>query len=341
MAAKQKKTLIILVAVLAVLAAAFAAVRLINASAERRNAKEAEEAVIHMGDTLGEITELTFGRPGEENRFVLINGLWKLASDEEFPLDSTKVAVVASTLRRLTAVRDIGMENALADYGLEPPQYTVFAVDAGGKEYALDLGNTYTIGGEQLCYAMEQGGSTIYSIKTGLSTYVSASLMSMIAKDDFTGLNEERVTDVTVSGGDKTLILTKTSAPDLSTGKTAYTWYVDGMPASEYVSAGGEKASVYVPKLVDNLTSFYFSSCAAYRPSQDEMKAFGLADPVTAAFGLEDEDTGETSSVTLLIGAPAPDDSGYYAKLPDSDQVCIISSACAEAVLTALEALGQ
>ena len=342
---KQSRTLIILLVALAALVAVYIGVK---AAANAREEKERQDSVlntIYLADELETPTKVTFGPAGEENTFVISDGVWQWEEDADMPITQQFITRITEMLPTLAASRDVGMENELSDYGLEEPLYTLTAEDGAGTSFTLYVGNSFSTDSASYYYVMEAGGETVYTIESTLPSYLGYGVMSMITKDSFTTLTEENVDSFEISDGTASVLVTKTGKTDILTGNMMYTWYIrrgdTATPVSQYKNEAGETASIFTGKITDALSSYYFSSCTDFKPTEEELKTYGLDTPVTITFYCVDSETGDEEVIALDIGAQVPNGSGYYASLSGSSQVCVMTAACAEAVINTFAQFGE
>lgn len=139
---KKNKGLFILIAVLAVLLAVYFGLQSWNRNKEEAKEKEEEAAVIHVTDTAAEeIVSMKFDIGNGEMTFDKSDGTWSYTPDPDFPLAQSYPEAMAETLGNITADRELSDGDALADYGLDEPVYTIEYTDADGNVTAIYIGN--------------------------------------------------------------------------------------------------------------------------------------------------------------------------------------------------------
>ncbi len=337
---KNARTLIILSAVLVVIIGAYITVTLINANKAKNAAAEAEVMTIYPAgwDTPAIIS---YDADGSSLSFSLEDSQWVYDGDQTFPLKQSSLTGLSSALTALTPVRTFEAADDLSAYGLDTPTYSVTATDSVGNELTLLIGS---MNGDNY-YAMKSGGSEVYTIDAAsLIGKLESDILNMITLDTVPTLSETTIDTITLSDGTQTLTLDKYQERD-----GTYTWFVvEGetyTSTDDYVLTDGTKGSaVYLTNILTALSGMSFSSCAAYNPPADTLGSYGLDNPsltVTVNYTTTDTSGTETSgSAVIEIGTALDDESGYYAMLPDSGQVNVLSASKAEPLISALNAMG-
>jgi hypothetical protein len=243
-------------------------------------------------------------------------------------------------------VRTFDAASDLSAYGLDKPAYTVTADDAEGNALTLRVGSEY--GGNY--YAMTQDGGKIHTISSSVIDYLKPDYLSMITLDALPSFSSTSIETLTISDGAASLTLSQHKNKD-----DTYTWFVvrgDAVTAADEITPD-PSAEKTPQKLIDAAAaavgSMRFSSCAAYKPEDAALKAYGLDTPmltvrvnytVTTGKGTLDQKT-TTETMRMEIGAPLPEGDGYYARLPGSSQVNVLAADKVEPLTAALSALGQ
>ncbi len=243
-------------------------------------------------------------------------------------------------------MRTFDAASDLSAYGLDKPAYTVTADDAEGNALTLRVGSEY--GGNY--YAMTQDGGKIHTISSSVIDYLKPDYLSMITLDALPSFSSTSIETLTISDGAASLTLSQHKNKD-----DTYTWFVvrgDAVTAADEITPD-PSAEKTPQKLIDAAAaavgSMRFSSCAAYKPEDAALKAYGLDTPmltvrvnytVTTGKGTLDQKT-TTETMRMEIGAPLPEGDGYYARLPGSSQVNVLAADKVEPLTAALSALGQ
>ncbi len=136
---KRTKSLVLLLAVLVVLEAAFVIVSAVNAA--MNGGLRSRTPPVSIGSAADPVA-LSCTADGETLRFILDGGEWRWAEGPELPLIQSYVTRIASAVRDLTAVRTLELPEDLAEYGLKDPAYELVAEDADGGSLHLLIGGT-------------------------------------------------------------------------------------------------------------------------------------------------------------------------------------------------------
>lgn len=115
---------------------AYAALRVWNAGEEEREAAQADYVL-----QLSDVTALSFDSGDGPLSFTLEETGWTWDGDSEFPVNGTELDALREDLAALKAERIIPEPDALADYGLEEPAYTLTARTDSGESTTLLLGS--------------------------------------------------------------------------------------------------------------------------------------------------------------------------------------------------------
>ena len=341
---KNGRTLIILGAVLVVILGAYIGVTVYNNAQAQKEADKAKSARL-WGDGRGAPAAISYTVGDKTLSFTLEGGTWTVTDDRAFPLNQSSLTSLASSLQSLAAVRTLDTAAPLSTYGLDAPSYTLTASDAGGNSLTLLIGAEN--GGNY--YAMAKDGSQIYTIASTLVTSLKPDLLGMITLESIHSLTSTNIDTLAVSSGAASLTLNKHLNKDGTT-----TWFIaEGdtfTPADAFIpkTASETTPAKLVDGAVSGLSGVRFSSCAAYKPDAEALKAFGLDTPqltvkvdytdITNQGTLDQKST--SGSVSLEIGAQLPDGSGYYARLPGSQQVNVLPAGDVTPLLDALTVLG-
>ena len=312
---KQTRTLLILLIAVVVLVGAYAGIRLgLKAKAERE-AREAQDAVIHVGD-LEDLQEVTYQNAYGVFRFVRQDGTWVYAEDPALPIDPQNLEDIASAVVGLTAVYQVEAEDDLSYYGLDGTK-TFAATDSQGRTLELILGKQCPDGATY--YAMLADGSACYTIPDALDRCVRKSLTDMILLPEMPKLGRDSLLSLKVEGRLGTFLLDRDGDD----------WFVtldDGertplmdfeVPVRLTAFSSNDK---YLDSVLDDDFTYFRIRSAAFYPVEDANLAdYGLETPkyvITAVYDLGDgvrtleirvgkyvaitDDTGRTISDTAL-----------------------------------------
>lgn len=184
----QKRTLSILVLVLAVLLVLYGGLRIY----QNRQSDDSDDTITIKD--LSSLTSISYNN-GEDLSFVKEDGTWYYKNNKNYPIAQDTVDNLASTFQKMEAVRRLGKGDGLDDYGLKNPSYTVTVKDKDGTETSFYIGNA---AGENY-YLTVDDKSTIYTVSSDVVNSLSSTLDDFIQKDTFPTLSSGNITKVVVT----------------------------------------------------------------------------------------------------------------------------------------------
>ncbi len=273
---KQTRTLLILLAAVVVLVGAYAGIRLGLKAKAKREAEEAAQAVVHVGE-LEDLQEVTYQNPYGVFRFTRQDdGQWVYAEDPELPIDPQNLEDIAEAVVGLTAVYEVEPEDDLSYYGLDGTK-TFSATDSQGRTLDLILGKQCPDGATY--YAMLSDGSACYTIPDALDRCVRKALTEMILLPEMPKLTRESLLSLKVEGRLGTFLLDRDGDE----------WFVtldDGertplmdfeVPVRLTAFSSNDK---YLDSLLDDDYTYFRIRSAAFYPIADaDLSDFGLETP--------------------------------------------------------------
>lgn len=347
--AKKKKNLAlpILLGVLVVLGGSYGAIKAYNASeaAKKTDESEAEEAKKVFGDLKAEdIEALSYVASEETLSFVKDGDTWYLKEDRELPVNQTKFSSMTSALANLEEKKLVeeSLDN-LSAYGLETPSNVISFQTSGGEEYTLYVGDKNAITNE--CYFYLKGENRVCTAGTTLADNFQTILSAYYTVPTLPEMVKSDLMDIEISNPNGFLAVRNLPDGDpLVDYMGGNTWFVEDENGSRSVLDMNEETT-----LTDRVTGLGLESCVDYKPSQEALETYGLADPAAAlkirymktaeepASEGGGEATGsdaaeavkEEALLEILIGAKE-EGGRYYVKIKDADQVCLMSAANAE-----------
>lgn len=138
-----------------------------------------------------DIEQLEVKKKGKTSYVLVKNGdEWKLSGQEDVPLDETKVTALFSCLNPVKAAKTLEKtEDAVSEYGLKNPKYTVI-VTAGGKKYQYDLGISVPVEGGYYGISSNNGDS-IYCFAENLVSDLDIKTNALIVRDELPQMEED------------------------------------------------------------------------------------------------------------------------------------------------------
>ena len=134
---KKKKGPVILIGVLVLLLILYFALSTWN---KKQDSKE-EETVKVTDLKTSEITGVKYDLGTGEMNFEKDGDTWYYTADKDFPLRQSYPKTVADAMGRLSADRELEDADALEEYGLDHPTYTVTLTDEDGTVTTIKVGN--------------------------------------------------------------------------------------------------------------------------------------------------------------------------------------------------------
>lgn len=144
-------------------------------------ADSGEDSQIQVTD-LDELSSFQFTdqSTGTGMSFVKEDGTWYMADDREIPLDQTYIDAMENTYASLTATRQIDEPDALSDYGLDSPAYTVQATDADGNTTTFSVGDAAD---EDYYLTVDSAQAPVYTVTSSAVSVLQYDLDTLVEKD--------------------------------------------------------------------------------------------------------------------------------------------------------------
>ena len=133
---KKKKGPLILIGVLVLLLILYFALSTWN---KKQDSKE-EETVKVTDLKTSEITGVKYDLGTGEMNFEKDGDTWHYTADKDFPLRQSYPKTVADAMGQLSADRELEDADALEEYGLDHPTYTVTLTDEDGTVTTIKVG---------------------------------------------------------------------------------------------------------------------------------------------------------------------------------------------------------
>lgn len=161
---KQKKGLIILLAVLLVLCIVYFALRSYNQSQKEAEQAKAEAEKIQVVDIENPV-EITYSsEDGSSVSLVKEDDTWHLKDDTETALVQDTIENIADTVSDVQAKRQIEDPDSLESYGLDSPAYTITVTGEDGTTETIYIGD-----GADSDYYMTVGDKeNVYTVSSSL-----------------------------------------------------------------------------------------------------------------------------------------------------------------------------
>lgn len=269
---RSKKGIWILAGLLVALIGIYAGLRYWDERKQEAEKKKAEEETIHVVQA-EELSAFSYTDGTDTMGFTREEDTWYYDADREIPMVQDTVQAMADEIRDVTAVRELKDPDALEDYGLDAPSYTIGYTEEDGDSGTLYIGN---MTGENY-YAMPEGSKTVYTID---GTLVSALLFDLadLARMD--------------------------AVPSISSGNLASVTVKEDGESQTY------QEEEDLAELAGGFGVLSLTDCVDYHVTDESLSDYGLdaAQRMTVQAVYTDPDTEEEAAFTVYIGAE--DDSG-------------------------------
>lgn len=279
-------------------------------SAVSSRAKSADEPVLFHAE---DIVWIQSSYAGEEQVFQKEQGVWVLASDAAFPLNTAYIGDMEDALSKLVATGSI--ENGdLAEYGLAVPSFEISAKAANGSEFTCAVGNENNTA--DIVYI--RVGDNIYTVDIGFSKRFCHTLLEMVSKQPLLDLQPSEVKAITLTNANGSWSL-KRDPDAIPKGYNKLSWV-----RNDGVAADSEHAKA----LIQAVAGMRAEQTVAFRPDEATLAQYGFNNPA-ATIGFR---YGETDW-TAQIGNKT--ESGlYYVWLPGAKLLATFAAAVPEEIIT-------
>jgi len=331
----QKKSLRLLIGLLAVLVIAFAAVVLINRQKAAKTAAEnAASSANQITDADSVYSSLVYDNGTATLSFTKnADGVWSWADDPDFPLNNTDITELVNTISGLTPQQTITDGDTLDAYGLDSPAMTLTATQEDGTQTSVALGNQVA-GSEDSYYMLLNGDqSTVYIVSDTLHLELSKGIYDMMTLPVLPILAEKELSSIQITGAQSvelTSTVTQAAGSAASSASSA-----DSEPSVAW-SCGGKDVSTNenVTSLVSGITSLTIDSCKDFKPTDEAVALCGLAKPLAVVTVDYTSDDGTPGSYTLSIGGATTDGDSLYVRLAGDTTIYAMSSGDLDPILT-------
>ena len=332
---RTKKLLILLGVLIVVCAASFAASKL-NPELSTGSGDTESSAVFTLD--ANSVTVLSFRYTGSLS-FERDNGTWYSDDDPDFPLDGTRIDRMVSAISSISAERTIDDPAALSEYGLSDPICQVTVSTGSGEESVLSFGNEAELGGSRY---MSTGDGKVYLVDKNIIDSFDCGLYDLVTKELLPDMSN--IVSFTVESGDSHYELDHIENSGLAYSDDYVWFYKDG---DDYLTLDTALTKAFTGKI----TWLTWGECVNYKANDDDLKAYGLADPaavvkvnyiessevatnMTDSSGSTIYDTQETEhTFKLEIGSYLDDK--CYARIAGSQMVYLIDGTICDNLLHA------
>ena len=331
---KKTNALVPAAAILVLLCAAYGLItwqqKKSGESSQRR-----EEEQIYMTDIEG-ISSLSWEKDGQGLSFEKEGDTWYYQTDRDCPIRQYTLSTLADTLSKLRAERRLDTPDSLASYGLDTPSVRFETRSKDGTARTILVGSQVAGTGDTASgyastaaeyYACVEGSDQVYTIGNYLTDTAGKGLYDFVETESLPYVTGADIREITVTKEGKTSHFLKKTID----GEDNIAWYKDSADREE----NRLPDNAALNNLAQAIGGLSIQSCTTYKATDEELGSFGLSAPVmTLSWTYEkSEDSG---TVTLAIGSPDDEGTGYYTRKDDSRAVNLISKEAAEKCLNAV-----
>lgn len=295
---KKHRTLLILLGLFVILILIFLSLSSYEGQGDENAGEESQISVLDL-ESLSALS-YTDHSAGTTMSFTKDGDTWYVSNDRDIPLTQSYIETMEDTFCSLSATREISDPDALSDYGLDSPAYTIELTDQDGTLTTVTIGDS---AGEDYYLAVNGQEDTLYTVESSVVSSMQYDLDTMVAKDDIPSIGSGNLVQA-----------------DITEKGTTTTYSSEDEEQTETIStiAGGYGAM--------SLTEL-----ASYHADAEELASFGLDEASRITVKLtynessEEESDEDPLTFTLYIGNTTDDDTRYV-QVQDSDLVYLVSS---------------
>ncbi len=178
---KQRKQLIILLAVLVVLGGGYLGLRQYNKVQSEKIVEEEGEVIVALEED--SVIKFTYDYEGTEYTYEKKDDTWYYAADPELTLTQYRLTNIAGKMEELTAETTITDVTDMEQYGLAEPSKT-FSFETASETYQFYVGDYNSFTYEY--YICRAGENTVYTVTAATVTCMNLDVMDIVEEEEST-----------------------------------------------------------------------------------------------------------------------------------------------------------
>ncbi|MBE5947582.1 MAG: DUF4340 domain-containing protein [Lachnospiraceae bacterium] len=223
------------------------------------------------------VESLSWTCEDESLNFIYSEDTWSYADDSSFPLNSSYISSMLSSISNIEASKMIEDVKDFSQYGLDVPVCTISVGYGSGCK--LLIGNETAVDG--LRY-FSIGDGNVYLVDSSILDAFSYGLYDLIQKESIPTMSD--IVSVSVTSETQSLLLEYVSTTDAD-GNTENAWcYTNGNNALTLDTALTEI-------FVSNITGLSFGECANYNADDETLAAYKFSSPTITVTVVYTEDS--------------------------------------------------
>ena len=334
---ETRKYLIIIVVIIVVLGAAAAALLLTGDSGSEENTSSvsSETGISLTSYEEADVASVEVIRRDDDYSYkVLVSvddggiATYSLEGvDASVPLSTSKLKVIAKCGYLLSATKDLGETDALSEYGLDDPQLIVKTIFNDGTIFNYSVGDESPSGGY---YIMPEGTNQLYTANLNANLFknqlelVDTSILSVgDAEAIAAGTAANVYTYISISGQNYEEPITIDNDAE-----NTFSVYQMTSPAQYAGSSCNENLMSSLCSALDSVSA---ESVAVIQPTEEDLEAYGLDDPVAMVHfrandenNSEDEEAEDTAEEHTLKAGTVTEDNLYPLMVDDIPVIYLV-----------------
>lgn len=294
---KKKRVPLLLIGVLFVLLVLYFVLSVWN---KKQDADQNDKSVKVTDLKTSTITQVKYNLGTGEMDFEKDGDTWYYMEDQDFPLRQSYPETVAGAMGQLSADRELEDPDALEEYGLDAPTYTITLTDEEGTETEIKIGNT-----------------------TGNDYYVTAGDTGKVYTIPATALDDIQT--------DLAQIAQLDTYPSIGSGNLKKEVIMQNGETTTYDSEDDDQAEE-IAAVAGGLGAVTLSDVADYSVADEDLTGYGLDEVRRTTVEVTYTSDEEEKTMTLYLGGE--NGSGKrYVMIDDSKIVYLISDEICKNIL--------